>query len=119
MEICFALIFEAWQSVVLLMQPMNLIHNTIRKVFKMKQYNFSIYAQKAEFYNSGVGVAYGSNCTLKSEDVMMTLKDAVEYLKYFSSTIREPHAAFLRMKFKGDRLPKGFNKSETRIYGGM
>jgi hypothetical protein len=85
----------------------------------MKQYNFSINAQKAEFYYGGVSVAYGSNCTLKSEDVMMTLKDAVEYLKHFSSTITEPHAAFLRMQFKGDRLPQGFNKAETRIYGGL
>ena len=83
-----------------------------------KAYHFRINVQPAEFYPWGVSVTYGvsRDCRLYTGSFVGTLAQALAELARVSEATPGPHAAFLGMWNRSDRVPPGFNSADRTIY---
>lgn len=81
-----------------------------------KTYDFRFSANKAEFGDGFVTVAYGSSSYIKTEFRTMTFADALAYLNEFSANVPAPHAAFVTMSSLLDRKPPGYAKAVNVVY---
>lgn len=83
-----------------------------------KGYQFRINVQPAEFYPGGVSVAYGvsKDCRIYAGSFVGTLAQALAELARVSEATPGPHAAFLGMWNRSDRVPPSFNSADRTIY---
>lgn len=83
-----------------------------------KQYEFRFHAVPAEFKNGLMSLLLSDLARegLGLEIKTLTFQEALKYLEEFSARIKKPHAAFLNMARRNDRVPPGFNKAERKVY---
>ena len=82
-----------------------------------KAYAFSMNSQPAEFGNRFVSVTYGLSRRVeqKTADFTGSLKEALAQLDIFKKECTAPCVVFLRMKYRNDRKPAGFDAAKTRL----
>lgn len=89
-----------------------------------KLYDFHFVVRRADFTTTSDGiqmvtVPYGGASDIYAEQVsQLTYKDALARLKELSDCESRSHRAFLRMKYRDDRVPPGFKKAGNYIDGG-
>lgn len=85
-----------------------------------KKYDFHFVVRKAQFTETDgvkfVTVPYGAMASVYHEECgELTYADAQKRLAELSEAEPRSHVAFLRMKYREDRVPPGFNKNPNRI----